>query len=96
MKIPLTEQPGDGFVEGQREAYRLKAAWLWLRRLIARVFSESDQLRPGVFCIQPEAQKCQEELLLVMPAKLKPTKLVIVGDWGDSFPEVQLVQLKMQ
>jgi hypothetical protein len=94
-KRPLSELPKNDTKAGLTKSFALFGL---LRTRLRGFFSTSEcgKLMPGALCIPSEEPQFQGELLLTMPTNMQPTRLVIVGDWGDSYPEVQLVQLKNQ
>ena len=91
---PLNEQPNDD-AKQEKSLNPEKLSLLLRCRQWLIDFFEFDGTPAGTLNIRLEEQKFQGELLLRMPTNMQPTKMVIVGDWGDSYPEVQLVQLKL-
>lgn len=95
MKEPLNEPPNSGSEAACETGLSLLAR---LRKSLRELFAdfESSELPPGVFCIESEEQEYQGELCLIMPPNMRPTKWVIQGRWGDSYPVVILERLAQQ
>ena len=95
MSQPLTEQTT---YETNEVKYRCPALCCWLHKRLHGLlaFFGCVQRPPTGWCIPPAEPLDQGELWIVVPTKPMPKSILLVGDWGDSSPEVQLAQLKMQ
>lgn len=91
-----TKQPSDGqpTCDTKEGRFRRFLRGIWQHKRL-RAFREdflSDPLTEYMQSTEFEELEPPEELWIVVPPNTRLTKLVILGEWGDNYPEVQLVR----